>query len=162
MRPVDVPLFAPARGAVLASTGSSEWVTNYASQFKRLPRRLLDQPGGRQAGRLLIDRSRVRKLNGTTYYDRAVVSHPRVLAGLAREPFTAGPTQPYFPFAVTDADVSTLTGAPTTRIRVPWKAGGAYTMGTTTTRRPGCTCAACRGVRTFSPMGNGSRRTTSW
>ena len=30
VRPVDVPLFAPAR-AVLASTGSSEWVTNYAS-----------------------------------------------------------------------------------------------------------------------------------
>ncbi len=128
VRPVDVPLFAPAH-AVVASTGSSEWVTNYASQFSGFLDVSLTNQAAAKQGAYSIDRSRVRKLNGTTYYDRAVVSHPRVLAGLAREPFTAGPTQPYFPFAVTDADVSTLTGAPTTRIRVPWKAGGAYTMG---------------------------------
>lgn len=127
VRPVDVPLLAPMR-AVVGSTGHSEWVGNYARQFADLLDVSLTNVAARQRGAYSVDHSRVRTVKGTTYYDRAIVCHPRVLAQLAREPFTAGPTQPYLPHAVTDADVSTLAGAPAARIRVPWKSGSAYDM----------------------------------
>jgi hypothetical protein len=47
-----------------------------------------------------IDQSRVYTLNGATYYDKAVICHPAVLAQQTKR-FRAGPPQPYFPFATT-------------------------------------------------------------
>lgn len=128
VRPVDVPLLAPMR-AVVGSTGSSEWVGNYARQFADHLDVSLTNLAARKRGAYSVDQSRVRTLKGTTYYDRAIVCHPKVLADLAGEPFTAGPAQPYLPYAITDADVSTLSGAPATSVKVPWKAGSDYTMG---------------------------------
>ena len=128
VRPVDVPLLAPLR-AVVGSTGSSEWVSNYAGQFSSYLDVSWTNLAARDRGAYSIDQSRVRKLNGTTYYDRAVVCHPQALAGLASAPFSAGPPQPYLPFAIVDTDVSTLTGTPAASVRVPWKSGGTYTMG---------------------------------
>lgn len=127
VRPVDVPLLAPLR-AVVGSTGSSDWVGNYARQFAGELDVSLTNLAARKRGAYSVDQSRVRTVKGTTYYDRAIVCHPRVLAELAPEPFRAGPAQPYLPFAVTDADVSTLSGAPAASIRVPWKSGSAYDM----------------------------------
>ena len=127
VRPVDVPLLAPMR-AVVGSTGHSDWVGNYARQFADHLDVSLTNLAARKRGAYSVDQSRVRTLKGTTYYDRAIVCHPRVLAELAREPFSAGPAQPYLPYAVTDADVSTLGGAPATRVRVPWKKRGEYAM----------------------------------
>lgn len=128
VRPVDVPLLAPMR-AVVGNTGSSEWVGTYARQFGEHLDVSLTNLAARKRGAYSVDQSRVRTVQGTTYYDRAIVCHPRILAQLAREPFTAGPAQPYLPFAVTDADVSTLSGAPAATVRVPWKPGSDYAMG---------------------------------
>lgn len=127
VRPVDVPLLSPMR-AVVGSTGASQWVTNYARRHADHLDVSLDNLAARRRGAYSVDQSRVRTVKGTTYYDRAIVCHPRVLAGLAREPFTAGPAQPYLPFAVTDADVSTRSGAPAAWVRVPWKTKGNYDM----------------------------------
>lgn len=128
VRPVDVPLLAPMR-AVIGSTGHSDWVGNYARRFADRVDVSLTNLRARGDGAYSVDRGRVRTINGKTYYDRAIVCHPAVLARLARAPFTAGPPQPYLPFAVTDADISTVGAAPAASIRVPWKSGSSYVMG---------------------------------
>ena len=128
VRPVDVPLLAPLR-AVVGSTGHSEWVGNYARQFADHVDVSLTNLRARGDGAYSVDHDRVRTVKGQTYYDRAIVCHPAVLAQLAREPFTAGPAQPYFPFAPSDAEASTAGGAPASAIRVPWKSGSDYAMG---------------------------------
>lgn len=127
VRPVDVPLLAPMR-AVVGSTGSSDWVGNYARQFADHLDVSLTNLAARKRGAYSVDQSRVRTVKGTTYYDRAIVCHPQVLAGLATEPFTAGPAQPYLPWAVTDADISTASGSPAAKVVVPWKSKGSYDM----------------------------------
>ena len=79
-------------------------------------------------GSYSIDPSRVRTYQGVTYYDRAVVCHPKVLAKQTKK-FRSGPPQNYFPWASTPAEVSTTTGKPARTIRVPWKKADSYDMG---------------------------------
>jgi hypothetical protein len=43
--------------------------------------------------------------------------------------FRTGPEQAYFPFASTDAEVSTASGLDARTIRVPWKKADTYDMG---------------------------------
>ena len=127
VRPVDMPLLAPMR-AVVGSTGSSEWVNNYARQFADHVDVGLTNMAARKHGAYSVDRSRVRTLKGTTYYDRAIVCHPGILAGLAQAPFSSGPAQTYLPYAVTDDRVSTRSGQPAAKVTVPWKTRGSYSM----------------------------------
>ena len=54
--------------------------------------------------------------NGQTYYDRATICHPEVLAQQTKR-FRAGPPQPYFPFASTRNEVSAAQGKRAARSR---------------------------------------------
>ena len=127
MRPVDVPLLSPV-GAIIGSTGASGWVRNYVNHFRRHVEGSLTYLATKGTGSYSIDPSRVRTYRGVTYYDRAVVCHPRVLAKQTGK-FRNGPQQAYFPFAETDADVSTTSGTDAHIIHVPWKKGHSYDMG---------------------------------
>jgi Protein of unknown function (DUF3048) N-terminal domain/Protein of unknown function (DUF3048) C-terminal domain len=126
MRPVDVPLLSPA-DAIIGSTGAAGWVRDYVAHYRRHVEGGSTYLATRGTGAYSIDRSRVRTYQGATYYDRAVVCHPRVLAG--RSPrFRNGPPRPYFPFAETEGEVSTVTGRPARTVRVPWKRAHTYDM----------------------------------
>jgi hypothetical protein len=127
IRPVDVPLLSPI-GAVIGNTGAAGWVLSYVEHYGRYVEGTLSYLATKGTGSYSIDPSRVRKLNGVTYYDRAVVCHPRVLAKQTAK-FRSGPGQAYFPFAASDAEVSTATGQGARRIRVPWKKADTYDMG---------------------------------
>ena len=127
MRPVDVPLLSPV-DAIIASTGAAGWVVNYIKHFREHVEGSLTYLATKGTGGYSIDPARVRTYQGVTYYDRAVVCHPRVLAQQA-ERFSNGPQQAYFPFAGTDAEVSTASGAAARRVRVPWKKADSYDMG---------------------------------
>lgn len=126
-RPVDAPLLAPMR-AMIASTGSSGWVEAYLSSFGAFIDASRTYLKARSTGAYSIDQNRVRQYKGETYYDRAVVAHPEKLASLAGEAQRGGPQQPFFPWAATDADISTLQGQPATMVKVPWKSGASYDM----------------------------------
>jgi Protein of unknown function (DUF3048) N-terminal domain/Protein of unknown function (DUF3048) C-terminal domain len=127
MRPVDVPLLGPV-GAIIGSTGASGWVRNYVTHFRGQVEGSLTYLATKGTGSYSIDPSRVRTYRGVTYYDRAVVCHPRVLAKQT-ERFRNGPRRAYFPFAETDAEVSTASGKDARIIHVPWKKGDSYDMG---------------------------------
>ena len=127
MRPVDVPLLSPV-DAIIASTGAAGWVVNYIKHFREHVEGSLTYLATKGTGAYSIDPSRVRTYRGVTYYDRAVVCHPRVLAEQT-ERFTSGPQRAYFPFAETDAEVSTTAGTAARSIRVPWKKADSYDMG---------------------------------
>jgi hypothetical protein len=127
IRPVDVPLLSPV-GAIIGSTGATGWVLNYVKHFRRHVEGSLTYLVTKGNGSYSIDRSRVRTYQGVTYYDRAVVCHPRVLAEQTTK-FRNGPQQAYFPFAETEAEVSTRSGANARIIHVPWKEGHSYDMG---------------------------------
>jgi hypothetical protein len=127
MRPVDVPLLSPA-DAIIGSTGAAGWVVNYIKHFREHVDGSLTYLVTKGSGAYSIDPSRVRRYQGVTYYDRAVVCHPRVLARQT-ERFGSGPQQAYFPFAETEAEVSTASAAVARRIRVPWKKADSYDMG---------------------------------
>ncbi len=127
MRPVDVPLLSPA-GAIIGSTGATGWVVNYINHFQQGVDGSLTYLETKGTGSYSIDPGRVRTYQGVTYYDRAVVCHPRVLAKQTTK-FRNGPQQAYFPFAESDAEVSTTAGREARSIRVPWKAGHTYDMG---------------------------------
>ena len=127
MRPVDVPLLSPV-DAIIGSTGAAGWVLNYITHLRRHVEGSLTYLATKGTGAYSIDPSRVRKYQGVTYYDRAVVCHPRVLAQQT-ERFRSGPQQAYFPFAETDAEVSTTSGPAARLIHVPWKQGQTYSMG---------------------------------
>jgi hypothetical protein len=127
IRPVDVPLLSPV-GAIIGSTGATGWVFNYVTHFRRYVEGSLTYLATKGTGSYSIDPSRVRSYRGATYYDRAVVCHPRVLAEQT-ERFRNGPQQAYFPFAETDAEVSTTSGTDARIIHVPWKEGHSYDMG---------------------------------
>ncbi len=126
IRPVDVPLLSPI-GAIIGSTGATGWVLNYVTHFGRHVEGSLTYMATKGTGSYSIDPSRVRTYQGVTYYDRAVVCHPRVLAKQTND-FRNGLQQAYFPFAETDAEVSTTTGTQARIIHVPWKQGHSYDM----------------------------------
>jgi DUF3048 family protein len=127
IRPVDVPLLSPI-GVVIGNTGASGWVLTYVERYGQYLEGTLSYLATKGTGSYSIDPSRVRKLHGVTYYDRAVVCHPKVLAKRTTK-FRTGPEQAYFPFASTDAEVSTASGLDARTIRVPWKKADTYDMG---------------------------------
>lgn len=127
IRPVDVPLLSPA-SVVLGSTGATGWVKAYASahsQYFSSEHQYLTSKG---TGAYSIDQSRVRTLDGQTYYDRAVVCHPEPLGALAPR-FADGPSRPYFPFATGSELPSADAGVPAVTVTVPWKVRDTYSMG---------------------------------
>jgi hypothetical protein len=127
IRPVDVPLLSPI-GAIIGNTGAAGWVLNYVEHYDRYVEGTQSYLATKGTGSYSIDPSRVRKLNGVTYYDRAVVCHPKILAKRSTR-FRSGPDQAYFPFAATDAEVSTASGTEARTIHVPWKKADTYDMG---------------------------------
>jgi hypothetical protein len=129
VRPVDVPLLSPI-GAIIGNTGATGWVGSYAKHFGQYVEASLSYMATRGTGSYSIDPKRVRTYQGQTYYDRAVVCHPAVLARQTKK-FRSGPKQPYFPFATGTEQPSTAAGKAARSIRVPWKAGDSYDMGYT-------------------------------
>jgi Protein of unknown function (DUF3048) N-terminal domain/Protein of unknown function (DUF3048) C-terminal domain len=127
IRPVDIPLLSPIN-AIIGNTGATGWVLNYVRHWGRVLEGGLSYMATRGSGSYSIDPSRVRVYRGVTYYDRAVVCHPRVLANQTRK-FRTGPPQVYFPYASTPGEVSTTKGKPARTIHVPWKRGHTYDMG---------------------------------
>jgi len=127
IRPVDLPLLGPV-GAIIGSTGATGWVLDYVNHFRRYVEGSLTYLATKGTGSYSIDPARVRTYRGVTYYDRAVVCHPRVLAKQTKR-FRTGPQQAYFPFAETEAEVSTAAGPVARTVRVPWKGGDSYDMG---------------------------------
>src|SRR3954451_7548828 len=121
VRPVDIPLLAPM-GAVVGNTGATGWVGNYVKHWGRFVEGTLTYMATKGSGAYSIDPARVRTYQGNTYYDRAVVCHPAVLARQTRK-FRSGPAHSYFPWAATAAEVSTAHGKPARTVRVPWKGG---------------------------------------
>ncbi|HEX2857823.1 MAG TPA: DUF3048 domain-containing protein [Propionibacteriaceae bacterium] len=120
VRPVDIALLSPMR-PVFANTGDIPWVINYLHHY---PQYIEDKPymDMRGTDAYGIDGSRVYQIAGTTYYDRAVVAHPAELARLAtrlRKP----PPEPYLPFALTDAEVSTNRGRAASSVAVTYDPG---------------------------------------
>ncbi len=126
IRPVDVPLLSPLR-AVLASTGASEWVENYARSFSQFVQTDLTYLRAKASGSYSLDQSRVRTYQGRTYFDRATVCHPGTLAQQPNR-FASGPPQPAFPFAPSADLASTASGTPARTVGVPWKKGTTYSM----------------------------------
>ena len=126
MRPVDVPMLAPMT-AIIGSTGAFPWVIKYLGAFSEYLISKKQYMTTKGTGAFSIDPKRVRKWQGQTYYDRAVVCHPNALAKLA-DKFTDGPQQNYFPWAADDAEVSTNNGKAAKTITVPWKKGDTYSM----------------------------------
>jgi hypothetical protein len=126
VRPVDIPLFSPI-GVIIGNTGATGWVGKYAKSYGRFVESTLSYMATKGTGSYSIDPHRVRKYKGVTYYDRAVVCHPKVLAKQSRK-FRGGPPHLYFPFATAVDVVSTDKGKPARSIRVPWKRGDSYDM----------------------------------
>lgn len=124
LRPVDVPMLSPMT-AIIGSTGGAPWTVAYFKKFTKYLISNWTNNASSGTGAYSIDRARVRTYKGTTYYDRAVVCHPPKLAKLAKK-FTDGPQQPYFPWAATDAEVSTVNGESCSKITIPWKSGNTY------------------------------------
>ena len=127
VRPVDVPMLAPVTG-IIGNTGGFGWVLNYFKHFTEYLEINKNYMATKGTGSYSILANRVRTLNGTTYYDRAVAVHPEVL-GKQTKKFHDGPSQNYFPWAATDEEVSTeVAGKPASFISVPWKKGDSYNM----------------------------------
>jgi hypothetical protein len=126
LRPVDVPLLAPF-GAVVGNTGATGWVLDYVEKNRKYLDGSRTYLATKGTGAYSIDRSRVRVYQGVTYYDRAVVCHPAALATRSAS-FREGPERVYFPFAETDAEVSTAAGKQAVSVSVPWKRGHTYDM----------------------------------
>jgi hypothetical protein len=127
MRPVDVPLLGPI-GTIIGSTGATGWVRDYVKHFREHVEGSLTYLETKGTGAYSIDPDRVRTYQGATYYDRAVVCHPKVLAKQSKS-FRNGPQQAYFPFAETEDEISTTSGRPARTLHVPWKSGHSYDMG---------------------------------
>jgi len=125
IRPVDIPLLGPIR-ALIGNTGASPWVVNYVKHYRAYIDGLLSYMNTLRTGSYGIDRSRVYTLNGATYYDKAVVCHPAILAQQTKR-FRSGPPQPYFPFASTRKEVSARQGKRGRSIKIPYQ-GDSYFM----------------------------------
>jgi Protein of unknown function (DUF3048) N-terminal domain/Protein of unknown function (DUF3048) C-terminal domain len=128
IRPVDVALLSPIGGTIIGSTGGTGWVLKYAKHFGKYVDGELTYLATKGTGSYSIDPARVRTYQGVTYYDRAVVCHPKILAKQTKK-FRNGPQQAYFPFADTEDAASTATGLPAVNIHVPWKQAHTYDMG---------------------------------
>jgi hypothetical protein len=126
IRPVDIPLFSPI-GVIIGNTGATGWVLNYVRHYNKYLEGMLSYLATKGSGSYSIDPSRVRTYKGVTYYDRAVVCHPKILARQTKK-FRNGPPQAYFPWATTEAEISTAAGKTAHSIRVPWKKGDSYDM----------------------------------
>jgi hypothetical protein len=129
IRPVDVPMLSPIT-AIIGNTGAANWVLNYVKQFKAYlvtNKSYMATKYEKPLGSYSIDPSRVRTLNGVTYYDRAVLCHPAILAKHTTK-FQTGPQQNYLPWAATDDEVSTVSGKDCSSISIPWKKGNTYRM----------------------------------
>jgi len=125
IRPVDIPLLSPMH-ALIGNTGATGWVLNYVKHYGSFLEGMLSYMNTKGTGSYSIDPARVRVYQGTTYYDRAVLCHPKALAKVSKK-FRDGPPQVYFPFG--DAKVaSTVSGSTARSISVPWKSGNSYNM----------------------------------
>ncbi len=127
IRPVDIPLLSPVN-AIIGNTGATGWVLKYVKHYGKNLEGMLSYMATKGTGSYSIDPARVRTYMGVTYYDRAVVCHPKVLAKQTKK-FTSGPPQVYFPYASTEAEVSAASGKDARTISVPWKKGDTYNMG---------------------------------
>ncbi|MFZ1412661.1 MAG: DUF3048 domain-containing protein [Micropruina sp.] len=126
IRPVDVPLLSPVH-AVIGNTGATGWVLNYVEAFSDDLVSELSYMATKGTGSYSIDPTRVRTYQGVTYFDRAVVCHPKVLARQTTK-FRKGPPVSYFPFATAADEVSTASGKRARTVGVPWKPGDTYNM----------------------------------
>jgi hypothetical protein len=129
IRPVDIPMLSPI-GAIIGNTGAFPWVLDYAKEFTEYIVPMMSYMNAKKGapGAYGILASRVRSINGITYYDRAVSCHPKVLAKATKK-FADGPQQMYFPWAASDEEVSTtVSGKPAAVVSVPWKKGNSYNM----------------------------------
>jgi hypothetical protein len=124
IRPVDIPLLSPIH-ALIGNTGAAAWVRNYVKRYRAHLEGMLSYMNTRRTGSYGIDASRVYTLNGQTYYDRAVICHPAVLARQTKR-FRSGPPRPYFPFAPTREEVSTERGKRGRSIKIPYKGDGYF------------------------------------
>jgi hypothetical protein len=135
VRPVDVPMLSPI-GVIIGNTGGQPWVIDYAKHYGKYVDASLSYIKTKGTGSYSINPARVRTYQGVTYYDRAVVCDPIVLAKQTKR-FRSGPQQNYFPWASTDAEVSTHTGKKAHTIHVPWKKAQTYDMGYQYDRKTG-------------------------
>ena len=108
IRPVDIPLLSPM-DAIIGNTGAAPWVINYVKHYRAHLEGMLSYLTTVGTGSYGTDPSRVYTYNGQTYYDRATICHPKVLAKQTKR-FRAGPPQLYFPFASTRKEVSAAQG----------------------------------------------------
>ncbi|HET9648205.1 MAG TPA: DUF3048 domain-containing protein [Microlunatus sp.] len=125
IRPVDIPLLSPMN-AIIGNTGAARWVINYVKHYRKHLEGMLSYMNTRGTGSYGTDPSRVYTYNGQTYYDRATTCHPAILARQTKR-FRAGPQQPYFPWASSEDEVSTVKGKVATSIKIPYK-GDNYFM----------------------------------
>ena len=136
IRPVDIPLLSPMT-AIIGNTGAYPWVLEYAKEFSEYIVWSKSYMATKGTGSYSILSNRVRTLGGVTYYDRAVACHPEVLARQTKK-FSAGPQQMYFPWAASDAEVSTeVSGSAASFVSVPWKKGNTYPMSYTWSEKAG-------------------------
>ena len=136
IRPVDIPMLAPIN-AIIGNTGAFPWVLDYAKKFGEYLVPMKSYMATKGTGSYSILSNRVRKLNGITYYDRAVACHPKTLAKQTKK-FADGPQQMYFPWAASDAEVSTeVAGKDARSVSVPWKSGNTFPMTYTWSEKAG-------------------------
>ncbi len=135
IRPVDIAMLSPI-GVIIGNTGATGWVLDYVKHYAAYVEGMLSYMNTQGTGSYSINPNRVRTYLGTTYYDRAVVCHPKVLAKQTTK-FRTGPRQVYFPFATGGATPSTATGKRARTIHVPWKQAHTYDMGYTWSARVG-------------------------
>lgn len=126
IRPVDIALLSPM-DALIGNTGAAPWVVNYVKHYRAHLEGMLSYQNMQGTGAYGTDGSRIYQQNGQTYYDRATICHPKILA-LQTTRFRSGPPQVYFPIASTSAEVSAVKGKPATSIKVPYQ-GDTYFMG---------------------------------
>lgn len=125
IRPVDIALLSPM-DVIIGNTGAAPWVINYVKHFRAHVEGMLSFVNTLRTGSYGTDAARVYRYNGQTYYDRAIICHPAVLARQTKR-FRSGPRQPYFPFATGQEQPSTRTGKRGRAVSVPYK-GQDYRM----------------------------------
>lgn len=125
MRPVDAALFSPITG-VIGDTGAFRWVMDYMTSFPDYYVSI-DYAHGRSKGYYSINSKYVFTYKGNKIYDKAVMCYPAKLSQAAPKRFKAGPQQAYFPWSA-EAEASTASGAPATKVKVPWAQKMNWTM----------------------------------